>query len=158
MKKLTLAVVLAALSVTAQAGTLDTMRLWTSSYEAAGFKEAFHRNQDATAQLTSGEVRSINFNLTAGMAYAFAGACDDNCGDLDLTLYDPNGNEVSSDGAVDAIPAVFTYVTQSGTYRLEANMYECSASSCEYRVRAYSKAESPAERFKGLMDRKITER
>lgn len=62
-------------------------------------------------------------------AYLYAGesvygACDSDCSDLDLFLYDMSGNVVSSDTLMDAVPIVTA--PSEGNYVVEVTMPSCN--------------------------------
>jgi hypothetical protein len=44
--------------------------------------------------------------LYGGFSYLILGACDGDCGDVDIRLYDENGTEIDSDTSNDAVPFV----------------------------------------------------
>ena len=77
--------------------------------------------------------------LSAGEEYLFYAVCDQDCGDVDLFLYDPSGSLVATDSSVQAhtdFPTANAEIeyepTSSGTYRLEVKIYDCTASTCYY--------------------------
>ena len=56
--------------------------------------------------LKDDEFESLTITLLPGTSYAFMGVCDEDCHDIDLRLYDPDGDEVDSDVRVDDWPIV----------------------------------------------------
>src|SRR4051812_10426553 len=68
--------------------------------------------------LRDGRSDSFSIPLAAGREYAVAGNCDDDCTDVDLALYGPDGSAVAWDRQIDDEPIVFVTPPRSGTYRL----------------------------------------
>jgi len=66
-------------------------------------------------------------------------ACDTDCSDVDLILYDANGNTVDSDFELDDFPIVSTTPGRDGVYRLEVQMVACSANPCRYAIQQFVK-------------------
>lgn len=95
--------------------------------------------------------------LEPGIDYAFVGACDGRCGDLDLYLYsvaggDTGGTElVAHDMLSDPLPIIMYSPSEPGEFRLEVKMYECSGSvprgegqngegmRCRWQARGYAR-------------------
>lgn len=75
----------------------------------------------------SGHYQDAEYYLESGYTYAFAGACDEDCKDMDFLLYDPDGNKVASDTAADDHPVVGITAGVSGTYTVRATMPKCDA-------------------------------
>ncbi len=82
---------------------------------------------------------SLNIPLDAGTKYVLVGKCDQDCNDLDLVIYDPNGNEVDSDVEVDDAPVLTLTARSSGRYRVKVSMPGCSANPCRYGVGVWAK-------------------
>jgi hypothetical protein len=80
---------------------------------------------------------AITFDLLRGQTYMIMGVCDTDCSDLDLTLYDGDGDEVDSDLATDDVPIVSVTTDRADTYRVEISMAECSAEPCRFGVGVY---------------------
>lgn len=93
--------------------------------------------------LRSGTDTSITFRVSPGRRYAFVGFCDNDCGDVDLYLYDASGTLVERDVLVDDEPLVRGQPAEGGTYRLRISMASCSTSFCGWAV--VSRGERPAE-------------
>lgn len=95
-----------------------------------------------TGNINQGTNTSHNVTLTAGRSYAIQGVCDRDCTDVDLRLYDPNGNVVASDVAVDDTPTLMFTASMSGNYRLQVEMARCSTNPCYYGVQLFGGAQS----------------
>ena len=87
--------------------------------------------------LTSDGEDRLTFTLTKGATYAIIGVCDEDCSDIDLELYDANGNSISVDRADDDYPIVRVTPAWTGQFSLEVDMYNCSASYCYYGIGIY---------------------
>ena len=87
--------------------------------------------------LDAGDEETHSVSLQAGNRYMMVGACDNDCSDLDLRLYDPNDNQVDVDIELDDTPVVEVSPSRSGTYRVEAVMVSCSTEPCFYGVGVY---------------------
>jgi hypothetical protein len=83
-----------------------------------------------TGSLESGTSTSVNLTLMSGREYVIVGACDDDCGDLDLRLYDGGGRELAEDIALDATPSVTVPPNQGSSFRVEVVMVRCSVEPC----------------------------
>jgi hypothetical protein len=92
-----------------------------------------------TGALDNGEVEMVQLDLAVGMEYQIMGTCDQDCTDLDLTLYDGNGNVVDSDLMDDDVPIVTVTVGRSGSFRLRVSMAACSQEPCRYGIGAFGK-------------------
>lgn len=64
----------------------------------------------------------VNINLDAGKSYGIVGVCDRDCSDLDITVYDQNGNLVGYDNDDDSTLIVGFTPRRSGTYRVKVDM------------------------------------
>jgi hypothetical protein len=84
--------------------------------------------------LSQGHSHYININLRAGTSYGFVGACDSDCRDLDIAIYDERGNLVTSDLEDDDIPAITLNTYRSGNYRIWVNMANCNTNTCYYGI------------------------
>jgi hypothetical protein len=78
-------------------------------------------------------------DLDAGASYAIIGNCDGDCRDIDLRLIDPEGRIVDYDMEVDDLPMVSAKVYQTGRFRVEVIMSNCSASPCVYGLGVFGK-------------------
>lgn len=86
----------------------------------------------------NGEER-LHFTLQKGMTYAIVGVCDEDCSDIDLELYDENGNSISADYSSDDYPIVEVTPAWTGQFSLDVDMYSCSADYCYYGVSIFSR-------------------
>ena len=80
------------------------------------------------------ETAYITFNendLKMSKTHAFVGECDDDCGDLDLRVYDEDGDFVGEDTTPNSYAEVYVGEVAVGeTFRVDIIMYDCSTSYC----------------------------
>ena len=82
---------------------------------------------------------SHDMNVVGGVNYALFGACDNDCRDVDLIIYDSNGNVVKRDIAVDDNPLLLFTAARSAKYRIEVIMAVCNTEPCRYGLQLNSK-------------------
>lgn len=92
-----------------------------------------------TGSLDNHESESLTLNLRSGNDYAIIGVCDEDCSDIDLRLFDEDGDEVDADVETDDNPVVQISPRSSGKYRIKVVMATCSTSPCFYGVGVFSK-------------------
>ena len=92
-----------------------------------------------TGSLRDDENENLTLNLRRGTDYAIIGVCDEDCTDIDLRLFDEDGDEVDSDVETDDNPVVQITPRASGKYRIKVIMATCSTSPCFYGVGVFSK-------------------
>jgi hypothetical protein len=89
--------------------------------------------------LRNNQSKTLNINLRSGISYAFVGVCDEDCRDIDLQVYDENGNLVDSDTDTDDYPMVRVNPRWSGRFRVKVTMANCTASTCYYGVGVFGR-------------------
>lgn len=77
--------------------------------------------------------------LRAGQDYRIVGVCDERCRDLDLRLYDPNGQIVGQDVLEDDVSVIHVQPGFTGQYTIDAAMIRCEGSPCWYAINVYSR-------------------
>ncbi|HEU0302283.1 MAG TPA: hypothetical protein VFR37_22690 [Longimicrobium sp.] len=92
-----------------------------------------------TGSLNDGGSERVRLDLDVGTEYQIMGACDTDCSDLDLTLYDGNGREVDSDLLPDDYPLVTVTVSRSGNFTVEVDMASCSVEPCRYGIGVFGR-------------------
>lgn len=80
---------------------------------------------------------SQTITLTGGRRYMIIGVCDNDCTDIDLRLYDEDGDLVASDLETDDTPIVQVSPENTSRYRVRATMATCSVEPCRYGVGIY---------------------
>jgi hypothetical protein len=88
------------------------------------------------ANLSYQTYTDVKYWLDEGTSYVFIGACDSDCGSLQLRLYDGYHHIVDADRQAD-FPIVSTTVGTSGWFYLRITMRNCAADSCWAGVGAY---------------------
>jgi hypothetical protein len=91
--------------------------------------------------LTQGYRKDVTYELEAGVRYIFVGACDQDCTNLDLELYDDNGRLIASDAQSGAEPSLVITVRRTTTFHLRVIMEACSANPCWWGTGAYKPAQ-----------------
>jgi hypothetical protein len=89
--------------------------------------------------LRDGENESFTLTLHAGTQYALIGVCDNDCNDVDLVLYDADGNEVDSDVQADDYPLVQVTPSETMRYSVKVIMASCKTNPCWYGIGVYGK-------------------
>ena len=89
--------------------------------------------------LEVGNEVGLEIELTSGVEYMIMGVCDADCDDLDLTLTNPEGNEVTSDALDDAYPVLLFTAPAGGAHILWVTMYDCSVSPCSFGYKVFRK-------------------
>ncbi len=85
-----------------------------------------------------GELRAVgqnrqveqSYELEANTTYRVVGACDQDCSNMDLELFDPSGAQVGASLLPDDHPYVEITPTVAGTYRAHAWVVSCRARPC----------------------------
>lgn len=86
--------------------------------------------------LDTEEVDGMSASLTPG-SYMAVAVCDDDCGDIDLAVFDEDEETIGSDFLVDAFPIVSFSVSRTGTYYFVASMAECSNEPCYFGIQLF---------------------
>jgi hypothetical protein len=95
------------------------------------------RNQ-VIGVLEDGGTSYLEIRLEEGVQYLIAGACDQDCSDLDLRLLRSDDFEaIVTDVEDDDVPIIQFTAPASGLYLLGVDMADCSEDVCYYGFRAY---------------------
>lgn len=76
------------------------------------------------------EENTWTFYLNSAYDYRFEGFCDEDCDDLDLYLYDIDGEMIESDTEDDDFPIIYFSPASSGSFQVEISMYSCAVDPC----------------------------
>jgi hypothetical protein len=106
------------------------------AFAAQGFQRLA---EPVSGQLPQGQYANVPINLEVGGDYRIIGVCDNDCGDLDLFLYDQNNNIVSQDNLTDATPVVSVAPQWSGPFVVQAVMHNCTVAPCFYALVLYGR-------------------
>ena len=109
-------------------GQLDHVR---SEMRGSGYRET---HDQTIGSLRSGAHERFEVSLREGTSYRIIGVCDEDCDDLDIVLYDENGNEIDSDREDDSIPIVEVSPRWDGKFEVRVNMASCEIAPCQYGV------------------------
>jgi len=101
-----------------------------------GWQETHNEKFD---KLDDGDYDSFSFRLRQGETYKIVSACDSDCKDLDLTLYDDNNNKISDDMGSDDMPIVEVTPKWTADFTLKVKMYDCKSNPCYYGIAIFSK-------------------
>jgi len=94
--------------------------------------EGFSTRNYIIGKLDEDDTDSWTVTLYGGNDYIIIGACDGDCGDLDITVYDDADNAVAHDTETDDVPVVELSLKSEGRYRIQTNMFECSVEPCYF--------------------------
>jgi hypothetical protein len=97
--------------------------------------EAAHEN--VFGNLAQGQDEEFEMRVSAGESYIFVGVCDENCSDLDIHVYDADGEEIDSDVELDDTPMVAVEPKRNMTVRVKVTMATCS-SDCHFGMGVYT--------------------
>lgn len=95
--------------------------------------------QQYNGDLNDDNIEWVQVTLNGSGEHLVLGACDVDCSDLDLVLYDNAGKRLAADMQRDSIPTIRIPKGYTGSYRLKVVMASCSVGPCRYRVALYSK-------------------
>ncbi len=82
---------------------------------------------------------SHEMTVVSGVDYVLFGACDNDCTDVDLIVYDQNGRVVKRDILADDKPVVMFTAGRSAKYRIEVVMAVCATEPCRYGLQLNAK-------------------
>lgn len=95
------------------------------------------RNQ-VIGMLGNGSSSYIEVTLQGGIEYLFAGACDQDCADLDLRLVRAADFQVvQTDVETDDVPIITFTPPATALYLVAVDMADCSEDICYFGFRAY---------------------
>jgi len=115
----------------------DQLRQVGQASEQRGYTMATDIYQ---GRLDDDESTNLTVNLEQGKDYVMWGVCDQDCSDIDLVIYDSDGDEVDSDLETDDKPLLHVIPSRDGRYKVKVTMVTCSADPCRYGVGLWSKA------------------
>ena len=113
-------------------------RLQTASNTVRGHGYAVDR-EPMMGSLNSAAKEPLMVNLQGGVRYAIVGACDEDCSDLNLRVWAPDGTKLAEDILTDDTPVLEFTATVTGQYRLSVEMAACRTSPCYWGVQIYKR-------------------
>jgi len=75
--------------------------------------------------------------LQAGNRYVMIGVCDEDCSDIDLRLFAPDGTKIIEDIETDDYPTLQFTAPVTGTYRVSVEMATCRSNPCYWGMQVY---------------------
>ncbi|PYP74278.1 MAG: hypothetical protein DMD41_02190 [Gemmatimonadetes bacterium] len=90
-------------------------------------------------KLANHETEYLTITLHPGTSYSFLGVCDDDCRDIDLRLFDPDGDEIDADVGTDDWPIVKVTPRVTGQYQVKVVMASCATNPCYYGIGVFTK-------------------
>lgn len=95
--------------------------------------------QPATGGLSQGQITDVPAQLNQGYDYRVLGVCDRDCADLDLGLFDANGQLLTQDTSTTSQPFIGAQPSYNGNFVVRVNMYNCSVAPCYFAVALYAR-------------------
>lgn len=92
-----------------------------------------------TGSLNDDASEAMRLNLQGGTRYVIIGACDNDCSDVDLRLWAPDGTKVDEDILTDDTPILEFVAPVTGVYRLSVEMATCRQNPCYWGVQVFSR-------------------
>lgn len=89
--------------------------------------------------LSEGDDMYVELEMFQDYEYIAVGVCDNDCGDIDLLIFDARDREVASDISDDDVPVLHGSPDYDGTYFLEAQMHDCNTRTCAFGVAIYAR-------------------
>jgi hypothetical protein len=89
--------------------------------------------------LNASASESMMVNLQGGVRYSIVGVCDNDCTDVDLRIWAPDGTKLAEDILTDDTPVLEFTATVTGQYRLSVEMATCSTNPCYWGVQVYKR-------------------
>ena len=113
---------LLAVPTVAEASLRDSISVLEQQVEVLARRGFECREHAMGTVLHDGETEEFELVLHAGAEYVIPGAGDSTTRDLDLEIYDENGNFIDGDDMLDALPFVVVEPAWSGTFTVRMTM------------------------------------
>jgi hypothetical protein len=111
-----------------------------SDVEHALAAQGFQRMaQPITGQLPAGQHQNWPMTLEMGGDYRLIAVCDNDCGNIDLMVYDENNVLVAQDVLPDATPVATIAPRWTGSFTVQAVMQHCTVQPCYYALVLYGR-------------------
>ena len=81
-------------------------------------------------ELAGGQTMRITATFLEGADYMVVGFCDEDCTNLDLTLFDPLGNETENDRLPDPEPILWFTAEETGSFDIQVDAVDCGETTC----------------------------
>jgi hypothetical protein len=86
----------------------------------------------AFGSLATGTHHDLTADLSANQTYVVRAVCDMHCGDVDLTVFNDQGQIVGQDLATDTYPLVTIKPLRAQTYTIRVLMRTCHTTECRW--------------------------
>jgi hypothetical protein len=103
---------------------------WYDDYSDRGYSVENY----IVGKLDEDDSDSWTFWLDGRSDYTIIGVCDDDCGDIDLTILDDDNDVVAEDLLEDDYPIVNVSPRKDGAYTIDVDMYECDVEPCYFGI------------------------
>ncbi|MBT5332041.1 MAG: hypothetical protein HOL48_09720 [Porticoccaceae bacterium] len=103
---------------------------WYEDYSGDGYSVENY----VVGKLDEGETDSWSFWLGGGNNYTIIGVCDEDCGDIDLAIFDDGDALVDEDVLEDDYPIVSVSPTSDELFTVDVDMYECDVEPCYFGI------------------------
>ncbi len=87
---------------------------------------------------------AFTLRLDRDYDYALMGVCDQDCKDIDIKLYDNNGNLVDADTKPDDTAYIHYEPGRNGLFHIEVNIPACTEWKCTYGIGVFAKEKEQA--------------
>lgn len=112
------------------------LQLLEAVFEENGYASTHSYKID---KLNQNREEVFSLRLRQGHEYLLASVCDTDCSDIDIKVYDENGNQIAQDTQVDDMPVVRVRPRWSGPFRIRVKMYSCTDNPCYYGIGVFGK-------------------
>lgn len=103
---------------------------WYEDYNEDGYAVENY----VVGKLDEGETDSWSFWLEGGNDYTIIGVCDEDCGDIDLAIYDDGDALVDEDVLDDDYPIISASPLSDELFTVDVDMYECDVEPCYFGI------------------------
>lgn len=115
----------------------DEMRALRDAAFQNGYRSI---HEPKMGMLHQGKNEVFQLEFQRGSNVAIIGACDLDCGDLDIGVYTLDGEEIGTDVLDDDSPEVDFVVSRSGNFQVVVSMAKCTREPCGFGVQSFTKA------------------
>lgn len=89
--------------------------------------------------LNSGRIQEWNLELSDRRQQMIVAVCDSDCTDLDISLFEADGQEIAADRSRDNHPVIFVPSGHPGAHRIRVSMPACSLNPCRYELAVFAR-------------------
>lgn len=110
----------------------DTERVLLS----LGYEQAF---QYHVGTLRDDAEETFSLVLRDDREYPIVSVCDIDCHDIDLYVYDENGQLIDQDEKRDVIPVLYIRPRWTGEFRIRVKMFDCGREPCYFGIGVFAR-------------------